>query len=248
VLLVVLALFAGLAAAIWNDALPWPDGLWFGFLMGTFPVLMLWRGSPPEEQIALAGRTRVYYGSAATLWIMAVISVIAASRIGYSAALMGWRTIPASRFLLWSIGVTLAALLLVALARAAGIEESQTIRALLPRTRKEKIAFAVLCISAGICEETTFRSFLIPALAPQTDSYWLAAVISSIVFGILHAYQRVWGAVRAGVLGFVLALPFILTGSVLPSIVAHTALDLIAGLVVRDRLLGDAPQPDVAPA
>jgi membrane protease YdiL (CAAX protease family) len=235
-----LAVAAGVAIGIVLTDLPGPARWMCGFLAGTFPVLMLWRGAPTADLINSTGKTAVYYGSAASLWIIAFGALAAAATSGFSRVLLGLRMLPVPQLLVWSVAITIAALIIVVLGHRFGIEESSTLRALLPHTTREKMAFAFLCLSAGVCEEFAFRSFLIPALSTRVGSIWTAAILSAIVFGILHAYQRVWGALRAGVLGFTLALPFVLTGSVLPSMIAHTAIDLIAGLVLRDRLLGSA--------
>jgi membrane protease YdiL (CAAX protease family) len=67
----------------------------------------------------------------------------------------------------------------------------------------------------------------------------LAVLIGSAVFGWMHAYQQSRGAVRAGVLGAMLAVPAVLSGSVLPSMIAHAAMDIISGLFLRHRLAPD---------
>jgi membrane protease YdiL (CAAX protease family) len=231
------AVLAGVIVGLLMAGLPWPARWMVGFLAGTFPVLMLWRGGPTAELINATGRLGVYYGSAASLWIIAFLTLAAAMSSGFSRVLLGVRPLPALSLIGWSVLVTLCAMVIVAVGQASGVEESATLRALLPQTARERIGFAFLCLSAGICEEFAFRAFLIPALTARVGSIWTAAILSTIVFGVLHAYQRVWGALRAGVLGFVLALPFVVTGSILPSMIAHTAIDLIAGLVLRDRLL-----------
>ncbi len=44
----------------------------------------------------------------------------------------------------------------------------------------------------------------------------------------------VLGALRAAALGALLALPLLLTGSLLPSMIAHAGIDILAGLWLRD--------------
>jgi membrane protease YdiL (CAAX protease family) len=231
------AVLAGVVGALLMTELSWPARCMVGFLAGTFPVLMLLRGGPTPDLINATGRTAVYYGSAASLWIIAFATLAVAATSGFTRVLLGVRALPLARLLGWSAGITICALIVVTLGQVLGIEESATLRALLPQNKREKIGFAFLCLSAGVCEEFAFRSFLIPALTTRVGSIWAAAILGSLVFGVLHAYQRVWGALRAGVLGFVLALPFVMTGSVVPSMIAHTAIDLLAGLALRDRLL-----------
>ena len=64
-----------------------------------------------------------------------------------------------------------------------------------------------------------------------------AAVITTVVFGVLHAYQGWHGMVRAGLLGALLAWGFLVGGSLWPPIVAHALLDILAGIVLADRLV-----------
>ena len=68
-------------------------------------------------------------------------------------------------------------------------------------------------------------------------SAWAAALLSSAVFGVLHAYQGWLGMVRTGMLGLLLAAAFLLSGSLWPCIVAHAILDLVAGLLLGDTLV-----------
>ena len=54
---------------------------------------------------------------------------------------------------------------------------------------------------------------------------------------MLHAYQGTHGMVRAAATGLVLAAGVAWTDSLLPSILAHAALNLLIGLVLADSLL-----------
>jgi len=127
--------------------------------------------------------------------------------------------------------VTLAA------TRALRWQESPLLVHLLPRTCGEKLAFSALAVAAGTAEELLFRGFLLPALDTATGSAALAALLGSAVFGFLHNHQRLAGTARAATIGLLLALPVLATGSLLPSIAAHIATDLAAGLLLADWLL-----------
>jgi membrane protease YdiL (CAAX protease family) len=135
--------------------------------------------------------------------------------------------------LLWSAGTVVAGLTLIMIARVSGIEESPMLIHLLPVTARERVAFVGVSLTAGFCEELVFRGFLIATLGAATGSTPLAILLSSGVFGLLHAYQRPSGAVRAAALGALLAAPLIATGSIVPAMIAHATLDLIGGLLLR---------------
>lgn len=84
------------------------------------------------------------------------------------------------------------------------------------------LLFAVaLPLIAGF-EEFLFRGALIGAVAAGFDvSPWLMASLSSVTFGLGHGAQGRLGIIVTGLLGFVLAAAFVLTGSLLVVIVAH---------------------------
>ena len=79
----------------------------------------------------------------------------------------------------------------------------------------------VLPLIAGF-EELLFRAALIGALSSGfAVDPWLLAVVSSIAFAVGHGMQGSVGIVVTGLLGFVLAAVFIVTGSFLVVVVAH---------------------------
>jgi membrane protease YdiL (CAAX protease family) len=80
---------------------------------------------------------------------------------------------------------------------------------------------AVLPIIA-VFEEFLFRAALVGALSAGFSlSPWLLAVLSSIAFALGHGAQGAIGIVATGILGFVLAGAFVVTGSLLVVVVAH---------------------------
>jgi membrane protease YdiL (CAAX protease family) len=83
------------------------------------------------------------------------------------------------------------------------------------------LLFVVLPVVAGF-EELLFRGVLVGALATGFDlSPWLLAAGSSVAFALGHGAQGRAGVVVTGLLGFVLAAAFVLTGSLLVVVVAH---------------------------
>ncbi len=64
----------------------------------------------------------------------------------------------------------------------------------------------------------------------------VAVWVSVAAFAVTHTYQGVLGVVRVAILGLILTAPFLITGSVYPSMIAHATLDLLAGLVLADWL------------
>jgi membrane protease YdiL (CAAX protease family) len=100
------------------------------------------------------------------------------------------------------------------------------ITALLPRTRGELKFGAGLSINAGVVEELLFRLGMPALLFGITGNGPVAFLVASILFGLLHVYQKVWGVIGATILGIVFSLVYLLTGSIWVVIVVHALVDL----------------------
>lgn len=114
--------------------------------------------------------------------------------------------------------------------------EAQTAKAgfsdMLPVTGRERRWWTWVSFTAGITEEIIYRGFLIYAfsrLFPDV-SIWLVMLASSVLFGLAHTYQGVAGVIRTAAIGFVFAMLYVATGSVLLLIVIHFLIDLMARL------------------
>ncbi|MGH7467497.1 MAG: CPBP family intramembrane glutamic endopeptidase [Longimicrobiales bacterium] len=227
-----MALVVG-AASLWLllASLPWPARTLTAFLLVPMPALayvqMKMLARLEADQLP---RLSIYISSGIMLWGLAIAAIIAASASDFTPSLIGIRGLEARLLISWTIFGLATAALLYALGRYFGVQESPYLIQLLPRSVGERVAFIGLSITAGICEELVFRGFLISALTVPTGSLAAAAAISTLVFGVLHSYQRVIGVLRAGILGLALTIPFLMTGSLLPSILAHIAIDLTGGL------------------
>lgn len=99
---------------------------------------------------------------------------------------------------------------------------------LMPNTRVERAAWVALSLTAGICEETLFRGFLIRFLRDSAPGLPLAAALlaSSLMFGLAHLYQGLKGVVGATVGGIAFGLLFLLSGSLIACMALHALLDL----------------------
>ncbi len=218
------------------QAVPWPARIVTALLVAVLPVASVAQLRLIED-VADLPRASAYASSVLTLWILAGRAGAAAWLSGITAGAMGLRALPPIAMLGWSVALTAGGIGMMVVLRRAGLRESALLLHLLPVTRGERMAFAGVSFTAGFCEELLFRGFLLVTLTQATGSILAAVVISTVVFGWVHAYQRPAGAVRAGLLCAVLALPAVVAESVVPSMIAHTAIDLIGGLWLRDRAL-----------
>lgn len=99
-----------------------------------------------------------------------------------------------------------------------------------PHTRSELAWWVALSLSAGICEEFIFRGYLIWAFQPMLG-LWGAAAFSVVVFSAVHAYQGLKGMVAVGIVGCLLTLVVLISGSLLAAMVLHVLVDIGEGLV-----------------
>lgn len=109
------------------------------------------------------------------------------------------------------------------------------LRALIPHTREEYVWFRPLAVTAGICEEFLFRGYLVWVLATWIG-LWGAAGVSMVIFGLAHSYQGRTFAARAFLAGVGMGLLALATGSVLPGMVLHAAIDLAGGWISHNVL------------
>jgi len=111
---------------------------------------------------------------------------------------------------------------------------------ILPHSLLELLPYLALAVTAGICEEFLYRGFAIAALARAGLTTWMVVLATSILFGLAHAYQGRAGMVGTGVLGVLLAVARVLSGSLAAAVIWHTAVDLVAGIAAPKYLLRPA--------
>jgi len=102
---------------------------------------------------------------------------------------------------------------------------------LAPQTPREDRLFGMVSITAGVCEEILYRGLLLATLASLVGT-WPAVAISSLIFGMGHAYQGIAGIAKTGTIGLVLALLTVFSGSLFIAIVLHAVVDLTSGRVM----------------
>ena len=98
----------------------------------------------------------------------------------------------------------------------------------LPQTKRERMTFIFIAATAGICEEIIFRGAMAVFLLslPFDWSLNTVAIISAIIFGVVHYYQGVKGMLATGLFGFVAFNIYVSSGSLLLPILIHFVIDL----------------------
>ena len=208
------------------------------------PMLALRQPPPPTSELR-AHRLGFYAASIAVLGVVALVTLVLARGLSDPAGLLlDWPSAP-RRLLGPAVLLTLAGVFVAYVFRGLsgpfGWRETEVVHAIMPTTRRERVAFVLLSATAGVSEELVFRGFLPVFLMPLSASYLLGALPVAVVFGFLHAYQGPHGIARTTVIGGILSLGVAWTGSLWPSIFAHAALDMLFGLLLGKSLLGEPP-------
>jgi membrane protease YdiL (CAAX protease family) len=111
------------------------------------------------------------------------------------------------------------------------------------------VIFLFVALLVGFVEESYMRGLVLHALAPS--GVWRAAIISAVLFGLLHFLNIAAGwnsayvfqqVIYAGALGFMYAALAIRTGVIWPLVLTHAATDFAAFLAV-----GTLAPPQSAP-
>jgi uncharacterized protein len=152
---------------------------------------------------------------------------------------LGWRIVGTIGLLLAVAVFYARTIAMITRARRANkrikVPENAARRA--PHTRADLAWWMALSVSAGICEEFIFRGYLIWVLQPALG-LWFAAAGSLVVFAAGHAYQGAKGVVAVGVVGGLLTIIVLVSGSLVPAIAVHMLIDagegLVAWLALRD--------------
>lgn len=189
---------------------------------------------PPELStgalLANVALTQGLFGAA--VLAAAVYFAIPLSSLGFEAPLVSTGTVTIGivlGFLLW-IGNEVAA----AVADAAGVGYDESVRSMLAPDSIGGwiLLFGLILPTIAIVEELLFRGAAIGAFAvgfglPEP----LLVLASSIAFGGAHGAQGRIGAIVATALGLVLAVAFVLTGSLFVVVLAHYLVNALEFLV-----------------
>ena len=101
---------------------------------------------------------------------------------------------------------------------------------LLPSKLVEFGPYCALAVTAGVCEEFLYRGFAIAALTRVGVPAWSVVLISSVLFGLAHAYQGKGGIIGTGLLGLVFGGTRVALDSLFPVVLWHAAVDVVAGV------------------
>jgi membrane protease YdiL (CAAX protease family) len=116
----------------------------------------------------------------------------------------------------------------------SGVPVRRSLKALaeriLPQSTRELIPFLALSVTAGLCEEFLYRGFAMAVLSRAGLPVGVVILLSSVIFGLAHLYQGRAGFVSTMVLGIFFGASRAAFGSLVPAMVWHMGVDLVAGI------------------
>ncbi len=232
--------------------MPWPEGrlllhAWDAWLLcavlaGLVPfhgVLAYGRLRAAGDPIPTRTKLRLYGTIVVMEWALVAATVAVAHRHGLGLRDLG-QTFGNPPL---TLAVTLLGLLgLLALTgfnrrqirRASREELEATVaraRKFVPVGTTQIAAFALVSVTAGICEEILYRGWLVTFLSALVGSVWIGMIAAAVIFGIGHAYQGRQGMIATGLLGALFGSMFVMVKSLVPGQVIHAAIDFVNGIL-----------------
>jgi len=207
--------------------------------------------------LPVRGKLKLYAKIIGGQWLLVAAMLLVIRRHGLSVADVGERlgdtrlTLAVTSGLLVILGAV--TMIIVRRLRRAQPERLAAavapLRQILPAFGPEMVAFAVVSLTAGVCEELLYRGWLVNLLRAATGSVWIAIVAGAAVFGIGHAYQGTKGMLRTGFIGLQLAYLFVAVDSLVPGQILHAAVDMVTGFAMATAAsrLGEAELKPASP-
>jgi membrane protease YdiL (CAAX protease family) len=118
-------------------------------------------------------------------------------------------------------------LLVAVFGTSQAVEESNKIVTDLAGSSLGLVSILIMPILAGVCEEFTFRGFLMNAI-DRKYSFVPALLISSLAFGLFHFDPQFVYTIGAFLIGLMLGYVYHRWHSLAVSVAAHATVDLIA--------------------
>ena len=242
--------------------MPWD--VWLIFFV--LAVVVPWRGRLRLKQLLakprVESRERValYLSTIASQWIAVGVAGWRAWAHGYTVAGLGLGTGPN---LFRSVAAAVAGATVLAslhwmnFRRMGRLIDKLPTRVLamagriLPQSSPERVPFFALAVTAGCCEEFLYRGFAMAAFSRAGFPIWASVVVSSVLFGAAHLYQGRGGLIGTGILGLLFGAFRAYTGSLMPVIAWHAAIDIVAGIagplyLIHNRVVTEVPPTGTA--
>ncbi|MCY3992059.1 MAG: CPBP family intramembrane metalloprotease [Caldilineaceae bacterium] len=212
----------------YTEVMDWRYALFAGLTLlitaivgyGSYTTARLLRHWQPQENLLLLPAENVLRG------IILVICLLLGRGSGLPPETLGWQfTDAGSQIVTGALAGLGLAVLFVGMGRfVTRYTDTRFYRSILglvvPRDRREAGLLPFALLLSVLFEEVLFRSLLIGGLSPLLPTTWLIFGFS-VLFGLLHSPQGVWGIVGAGTAGAIFGFMFVWQQSLLTPLVAH---------------------------
>ncbi len=184
----------------------------------------------------------------ATAWAIAVMGPSVLWNVSLNSSAAKW--LPQSPIVAVMVLISLCVMAWpVLLARiptkASAIKQALSrISYVIPQNQREKLWWIVLSLTAGICEECIFRSFLFWYLQrpPWHSGVAIAIGIACAIFAVGHFYQGWLPALGTGALALLFFVFFLATGNLVLPIAMHILTDLRILLLIPKSASAESRQ------
>ncbi len=204
------------------------------FLLVGWPLLsyVIMAESKPETGFAgMDPVSQIYLPTIAIEWLIFAVVFLVLRKGKENLSAVGFSGLTPANLGIGLGFLLVANVILLGLAQVLGffhLTVPEEIAFILPRTNTERLFWVILSVTAGICEETGFRGYVLTKLNLFTNNWYLTVALSSLCFGLGHFYQGIGGVILTGTYGLLFCLLFIWRKSLVPGIIAHSLQDLTA--------------------
>ena len=146
--------------------------------------------------------------------------------------LRDWRDDLAIAAAFWIASVIILAAIGILFKLAHLSTPQKALTQLAPQNGLELLLWVILSISAGICEELTFRGYLLQQFSRASRNLWIGVLASSLLFGVAHGYEGASGMIAISVYGALFCILAIKRGSLRPGMMAHAWHDIFSGIAL----------------
>ena len=208
-----------------------------GIIIMVVPLI----GGATEAQLA-AGQLPVpsgpiVVGALVASQLLVILALMWAGRRKASGWTEGLHMVPVRTSGRWLTAIVLVSLALPAADLIFGLAfpeplkaDGQWIEALLRDPDTWLATLIMVTAGAALSEEMLFRGFLLPAFANTRLGFWGAAVVTTSLWTLIHAYS--WqGSFLIALTGLVLCYALWRTGSIIPGIVLHALMNGICAVL-----------------
>jgi len=219
----------------------WADHALFVALALLFPLRAAWFGyrrlvRAPEPEVPRV-RMSLYRQAIVLQWSLSAVTLVVWAWRGRSWAALGLmpRATPAALAL---AVLAVAGIVLVAFQRRRTLSSTAAlghvrdqlghVERMLPRRPAELRRFYALAVTAGVCEELLYRGYLFWYLE-QWIGLAPAVAVATAIFGFGHLYQGRRGVLTTALVGLVLGVLYLVSGSLYLGMLLHALADAHSG-------------------